>query len=293
MIEYSIIDDEAIALGGTSLTLKALVEPIKDKVEFITTSDLSSTHLQFKHPRCWIIANVLAMNAESHKTLMFLLDHKKTVKIDFDYGFCKFRGPTPHRVLGKTECDCLTNPETKALKVLYDSIKEKSSHIFYMSAAQRTIHNNFFDIPQEKTTVLSSCFTSETFKKIKGLRGSPHNDKYAIVQGHPGWHSQAKGVSESINYALENDLEYELISTTTHEEMLEKLSTYKGLIFLPLIEDTCPRITIEAKLMGLEVITIPNSQHTSEEWWGYSLEKMEEYLKGRPHKFSQILSNLI
>ena len=292
MIKYSVIDDAAIQLGGTSLTLAAIMEPIRDEVEFISTGDLTPTHLQFKKPRCWIIGNVLAMTPESHKALTILLNQETTVKIDFDYGFCKFRGPTPHRILGKRECDCLHNPETQALKVIYDLIKEKSSKIFYMSNAQRAIHNNFLNIPQEKTLVLSSCFTTKTLTKMKELRSKVKNQKYAIVQGHPGWHSQAKGVSEAVNYAIENNLKYDLISTTTHEEMLEKLSTYKGLIFLPIIEDTCPRITIEAKLMGLDVITNPNSQHTSEEWWSYSLDKIEDYLKERPHVFSRTISNL-
>jgi len=166
-----------------------------------------------------------------------------------------------------------------------------------MSEAQKQIHGNVFSAPEVESwnpaLVLSSCFSPASLNKMKEFREKPKNGKYAIIQGHPGWHSQAKGVSESVNYALENDLEYEIISTSTHEEMLEKLSAFEGLIFLPIIEDTCPRITIEAKLMGLKVITNPNSQHTSEEWWDFPLDKMEEYLKERPLKFQDILSNLI
>tara|TARA_R100000008_G_C3583597_1_gene170426 strand:+ start:669 stop:1550 length:882 start_codon:yes stop_codon:yes gene_type:complete len=293
VIEYSIIDDSAIALGGTSLTLDAIVEPFKDKVEFIATSELTPTHLQFKNPRCWILGNTMGMNQVSYATLVTLLQTKPTVKIDFDYGYCRHRGPTPHRILGKKECDCLTNPETQSLKNIYSLIKEKASHIFYMSAGQREIHKNALGIPQDKTTVLSSCFLPKHFEKMRSLREVPKNNKYAIIQGHPGWHSQAKGVSESVSYALDHNLEYEIISTDTHDEMLDKLSAYKGLIFLPIIEDTCPRITIEAKLLGLEVITSGNSQHTTEEWWNGSLENIENYLKERPSLFHQTLLNLI
>ena len=74
--------------------------------------------------------------------------------------------------------------------------------------------------------------------------------------------------------------------------MLDKLSEYKGLIFLPIIEDTCPRITIEAKLMGLEVITNENSQHTTESWWNSSLDEIENYLTERPNLLHQKLINL-
>ena len=293
MIEYSIIDDAAIALGGTSLTLEAMTQSVKDKCEFISTADLCKTHLQFKNPRVWVIGNTMAMNKEAYETLVTILQTKKTVKVDFDYGFCRYRGPTPHRLLGKKECDCLSNPETASLKNIYTLIHQKSSTVFYMSEAQRQIHKASFPVSDEKSLVLTSCFSSTCLDKMRELKEKPKNGKYAIVQGHPGWHSRAKGISEAVNHALENGLEYEIISTSTHEEMLEKHSTFIGLFFLPIIEDTCPRITIEAKLMGLDVITNPNSQHTVEDWWSFSLDKMEEYLKERPLKFQNILSNLI
>ena len=72
----------------------------------------------------------------------------------------------------------------------------------------------------------------------------------------------------------------------------KKLSSYKGLISLPIIEDTCPRVTIEAKLMGLEVITNENSQHTLENWWNKPLDEIENYLKERPGILHQELINL-
>ena len=55
--------------------------------------------------------------------------------------------------------------------------------------------------------------------------------------------------------------------------MINLLSSYKGLISLPIIEDTCPRITLEARYMGLEVITNKMSQHTKEDWWVKSDEE--------------------
>ena len=89
---------------------------------------------------------------------------------------------------------------------------------------------------------------------------------------------------------VHGDLE---IKTETQEEMLQKLSTYRGLIFLPLIEDTCPRVVIEAKLLGLEIITNSNSQHIKEDWWkDKSIGDIEEYLKERPNFFWKIIHQL-
>jgi hypothetical protein len=292
MIKYTLIDDAVMSLGGTSLTLDAITEPFKDECELISSANLCKTHLQFKHPKVWIIGNTLGLNKESYETLIEILQTKRTVKIDFDYGFCKYRGPTPHRILGKKECDCTTNPETLTLKNIYTLIHSNCSAIYYMSEHQRQIHKTFFPVSDEKSLVLSSCFTSSSLSKMREFRNMEKNEKYAIIQGHPGWHSQAKGVSESVNYALQNNLNYDIISTKTHDEMLKKLGSYKGLIFLPIIEDTCPRITIEAKLMGLEVITNDNSQHAKESWWNSSIDEIESYLAERPNILHQQISNL-
>ena len=292
MIKYTVVDDSAIQLGGTSLTLNAITEPFKDECEFITTSQLTKTHLQFKYPKVWIIGNTLALTKESYESLIEIINTRTSVKIDFDYGFCKFRGPTPHRILGKTECDCLINPETATLKNLYASIKDKSSLIFYMSDMQRQIHQQAIGIKDDQSIVLSSCFTEDSFRKMKEYRSKPKSEKYAIIDGHQGWHSEAKGVKKSINYAITKNLSYDVFKTSTHDEMLDKLSGYKGLIFLPVIEDTCPRITIEAKLMGLDVITNENSQHTTESWWNFSLDEIENYLKERPRLLHQKLIDL-
>ena len=197
MIKYALIDDAAISLGGTSLTLDAITEPFKHECEIISSKDLCRTHLQFKHPKVWIIGNTLGLNKESYETLITILQTKKTVKIDFDYGFCKYRGPTPHRILGKKECDCGTNPQTLSLKNIYTLIHRNSSVVFYMSEQQRQIHKTFFPVSDEKSQVLTSCFTPSSLKKMRELRDIPKNEKYAIIQGHPGWHSQAKGVSEA------------------------------------------------------------------------------------------------
>ena len=101
MIKYTFIDDSVVNLGGTSLTLNAIIEPFKEECELISTADLNKIHLQFKHPRVWIIGNTLNLNKESYETLITILQRKRTVKIDFDYGYCKYRGPTPHKILGK------------------------------------------------------------------------------------------------------------------------------------------------------------------------------------------------
>ena len=74
--------------------------------------------------------------------------------------------------------------------------------------------------------------------------------------------------------------------------MLHLLSGYKGLINKPIIDDTCPRVTIEAKLMGLEVIADEMSQHIAEKWWKQTPGKIVDYLSSRPKLFWEIVKCL-
>ena len=91
----------------------------------------------------------------------------------------------------------------------------------------------------------------------------------------------------------QNNLQSDIIQTETHDKMLKLLSTYKGLIFLPIIQDTCPRIVIEAKLLGLELIINNNCQHITEDWWkDKSIEEITTYLKSRPEYFWRKMENI-
>ena len=70
------------------------------------------------------------------------------------------------------------------------------------------------------------------------LRQKPKNGRYAIIDGLGGWHTQAKGVSEALDLANASGFDYNLIKTQTHTGLLEKLSDFSCLIFLPIIHDT-------------------------------------------------------
>ena len=280
--EYCLIDDSVLGVGGTSLTLDAIVEPNKKNVSFRSTSEFSLTDLYgFDF---FVLGNLINFSQNSLDSIKLLMEEKPFVKIEFDYGYCPYRGNIPHRILGGEECRC---PEKNShLYDVYKLIRKNAKHIFFMSENQMKIHEEHVDpIDELRKSVLSSCFTKETLLLFKKLKKKHKNNKYAIIDGQGGWHTQAKGINESIKYAESNKIEFELIKTKTHLEMLNKLSNYKGLISLPIIDDTCPRITLEARYMGLDVITNEFSQHISEKWWKGSDEEAFSFTESRPDYF--------
>jgi len=280
-----------MALGGTALTTEALIEPNKENVTSVATE-------WFRYDESedlfYIVGNCVTLSQESFESLYRLFQKGNFCKIEFDYNYCDYRGEVPHKHFTGKECLCPFG-ETGYLPMrqLYKGIIENAKKIFYMSAQQRDIHLKALrTLDEDKTFVITSTFKKENFEKFKQLRGRKKNGKYAVIEGQGGWHTEAKGIRPSIEYAKANNINYDLISTKTHDDMLELLSQYSGMIFLPIIHDTCPRVTIEAKLLGLDVITNEKAQHITEDWWNFEFDQMSEYLIDRPNIFWKILNEL-
>lgn len=279
-MKFCLIDDSVNFLGGTSLTLDAIIEPQKEMVTFVPTSDFSLKDIfSFDF---FIFGNITNVNQNSLESILYCMDEKPFCKIDFDYGYCEYRGDIPHKILGGCECSC---PEIHShYHQIYKKIKENARFNFFMSENQMEMHQSKLGT-SKNDLVLSSCFTKDSMLRFKELKNKTKNSKYAIIDGQGGWHTQAKGIKESIEYAKKHNIDFDLLKTKSHKEMLDLLSGYQGLISLPIIHDTCPRITLEARYMGLDVITNDLSQHTTEKWWKSSDEDAYEFTRSRPDFF--------
>ena len=77
----------------------------------------------------------------------------------------------------------------------------------------------------------------------------------------------------------------------THEELLNKLAKSKGIIFFPRAGDTCPRMTIEARLLDCDMILNDNVQHRHEEWFS-NKELALDYLHQRTSVFWQNIEKI-
>lgn len=292
--KYVLLDDHSIEIGGTNLTTMSILEDRRQEIFSLQTKYLSSSSIKDNKDKIWIIGNVmLLLNNQNTDIIEELFNNVKFIKLEFDYNFCLYRGEIPHKILGNQICSCPYGVSgNKSLLKIYDFITKNAQHIFFMSERQKAIYiNHLPNIDVSKTSVLSSCFSKDSLNLFKSLKTSIKNEKYAILEGYGGWHSEAKGVEQAKNFCIVNNLPYDILPIQKYEDHIKLLSQYKGLIFLPIIDDTCPRCIIEARFLGLEVIANINCQHVNE-WWWKDTSKTEEYLKNRPKYFWKIIDSL-
>ena len=270
-------------MGGAELTTEALIESSNETtttVRKIRCKDVKKEHIQEMRDVHWVICNFSTL---SNDIKLEIAKNANYSIIEYDYKFCIYRSVEKHLHLEGKECDC-TSRESEKINLVFYGYAEK---IWFMSQQQREIFiENVRTIKEENTSVLSSAFSEESiqfFEKINTQltnRTTNKSNNYIIFNSN----SWIKGVDDSISKAVELGLNYEKVANLSYSDMLKKLLSSRGLVFLPKGGDTCPRLVIEAKLMGCELVINDNVQHATEDWFD-DRESILSYLKENKKKF--------
>jgi len=262
--------------GGAELTTDAIISyaPQGVQVERQHCKLLTTEEANNNKDAHWIVCNFASL--EDQMKVFFCKNLTYSI-IEYDYKLCAHRSLEKHRAITGEECDCLTTISGKVNRAFYGY----AQNVWFMSQKQREI---FLDrlavLKPEKTRVLSSVFNLGNLRFMQSIKNNSKDEKYLILQSQ----SWIKGTSECIKYAQDNQLEYEVISGLPYHEMLIKLSTSKGLIFRPLGDDTCPRIVMEAKLLGCDLKLNEHVQHKDEQWF-LDAPQIPEYIKSQMSYF--------
>lgn len=276
-------------IGGAELTSQALLDSYsgdKNEIYKMHSRDVSLDTLKDAHGRTfWIFGNWTAIDPSLLPTIAANMDY---VILEYDYKFCKYRNLEKHLEATGTPCDCHQTNQGKFVEFFYASAK----HLFWMSEQQQTITvNRLRQLENVDSTVLSSVFHSETLYKLEQLYQSSLGDKTDLwgVLGSDSW---VKGTRETLEYAAQKGYKTKLLTGLQYDDMLSELSQLKGFCYQPPGADTCPRIVIEAKLLGCQLDINQNVQHAAEEWFNGSREEIYEYLYAAPRLFWNIIASV-
>ena len=267
--------------GGAELSLQTVMQSSPSKHVGAVNSELLNEDIFKMHKsKKWIFGNTSRMSAES-----FELVKKYDIQysfLEFDYKFCKHRNPALYEMVEGEACKYESTDQGKMMLEFCNN----ASAVFFMSEKQMAIHKaSLPDIRSDNFHVLSSLFDKDFFRYVDLLRDKYKNKKKTkwLVMGSTSW---VKGVQESEDWCIQNSLEYEVVDGLKPEEFLEKLAQAKGLCFKPGGLDTCPRLVIEAKLLGCELELNDNVQHATESWFESTApNSIVEHLLSRPAFF--------
>jgi glycosyltransferase involved in cell wall biosynthesis len=258
--------------GGAELTTEALIRKSPVNIQKIKSKDLNLQILEQGQDCFWVFCNYAGMDPNLIPTIVTNINYSI---VEYDYKFCAFRSIEKHKFETGEDCNC----NNEGIGKIVSAFMYGAKSIWYMSEKQQEIYESRFPFLSEvKTMVLSSTFSDEAFAAITTLREKYKNSKSDqwLVLGSTSW---IKGTQEAIDWCNQNNKEFEVIQDMSHAECLEALAKSQGLVFLPRGGDTCPRIVIEAKLLGCELHLNEHVQHKDEEWFATDdILTVESYL---------------
>lgn len=262
--------------GGAELTTEALIEKSPFEVVKIHARNLTIDKLQAYKDDVWIFGNFASLDFNLIPTIATNL---KYVVLEYDYKFCIYRSIEKHKFETGNDCDCHNGNIGKLVSAFYFA----ADHLFWMSEAQRKRYLDRFPFLGDKSdTVLSSVFGEEFFQKISTLNKEKKERSGWVVLGSKSW---IKGFEAAENWCKTNEKKYEVVWDLPYDKVLEKMSNSEGFVYLPEGGDTCPRMVIEAKVLGCEVVINDNVQHAAETWFQRTPDEVCDHLRDRPDVF--------
>lgn len=259
-------------VGGAELTSQALIDASPFEVFKLHSRDVSMELLQEGVGRFWIFGNFCELNPQ---LIPSIVGNLKYSIVEYDYKFCRARSPEKHMSITGTPCDCANQQNGKMISAFFCG----SMGNWWMSEQQKARYLSIFPfLADNENIVLSSVFDDKTLGLIKALReGNKDTERKGwIVLGSNSW---IKGADDAVAWCKETGKDYETAWNLPYAALLSRLAVAEGFVYLPKGGDTCPRMVIEAKLLGCKLHLNDNVQHKDEEWFATDdLGSIEEYL---------------
>jgi hypothetical protein len=225
-------------IGGAEKYNNVLISYLENHfaVEKIKSANLSLERLRNNSNSFFIIANFFQLKEDVKE---YISQNIKYVIIEHDHKYLINNNPVHYdNYLGNEENLQNINFYKKSLAVFCQSTLH--TEILYKNTLLKNLVN-----------LKGNIWTDEELNYLKSHIGVEKRDEYAILQTN----NKNKGMSSSIHYCNENNIEYTLIPNCNYEDFIEKLSKVKALVFLPTWVESFNRVSVEARILGCRIIT--------------------------------------
>lgn len=205
-----------------------------------------------------------------------LIKYKNYLIYEHDHKYIATRNPFllptgQENPTGKVPNDYLINKEfyNNAKIVICQTDWHEKQLNKNLDCVTTNIHGSFY-LPED-LDLIESCII-DPIKRIP--KYSFFNDAEFIILADGrtvGQGSNIKNKKASLQYCLDNKYPYIPIPRMNNKVNFWKtIAKYQHFIFFPDIPETCSRLLIEAKMLGVDVITNRNSGASHEDWFKLS-----------------------
>jgi hypothetical protein len=256
--------------GGSEWVNQVLID--KFNLDFMYSNEVN----KFELDNFYIISNISLMNPKLVKEIVNL----NYIIIENDYKICQSRHPW------RWEGSIIP-------------LKERINYDLYSNAkaifVQTNDHLRVYKLNEVKGNFInlhSSIWSELDLNLLEVLlkNNQEKNGKYAIYETD-NW---IKNTQNTIKFCEDNGFDYTLIpNKTNREDFLNCIAECSHLVFFPIARETFCRLVVEAKCMGLNVITSKNYGASLEGWFDMIGIELIDFLRMQTNDNLDKISNYI
>ena len=254
-------------LGGGELNDHELCTMMSE-VKRIRCSKLNKNMLEGK---LLIISNFVTMpeDIKNH-----IANNNKYVIYEHDHKYIKNRNPGMYK-----------NFMAPKSEIVNFDFYNKAMTVFCQSSFHKKIIEKNLGI-KNVINLSGNLWSEEALGFMESLSVTDKREKYSIMDSS-NWH---KNTREALFYCEKKEFDHELIKSKNYFVFLKMLSRNKFFIFLPKTPETLSRVVVEAKMMGVKVLTNKYVGATYEDWYKLTGKELVNKMKD---KRKEILNNVL
>jgi len=158
----------------------------------------------------------------------------------------------------------------------------KASHkIICQTQFQKDIYDKNLKCPDKTVSFSGNLWSEDHLDLLEDLLEGKKRTRYAIVNSpYP-----QKGVKEAVEFCEKEKILYDIIEDPNYEKFLQKLSQYSHLVFFPSTPETCCRLVLEAKMMGVKIVINNLVGCSYEPWYRKEGKEMIDFMRKKRKGF--------
>ena len=259
-------------IGGGELNNEELINILIDRKLSVKkiNSHLVTVDFIEAHKKCnFIISNFVNLSPQCREALY----NKKYVIYEHDHKYLKNRNPAIY-----PECKA---PDSEIVN--YKFYKEAAAVLCQSGFHQNIVYKNLkFD------NIVSLGGNLWSLEALSKIREYSHKDKLkkCSIMDSPILH---KNTGTARAFCAHQNMDYELIPSLNYYEFLDRISNNDTLVFFPKTPETLSRIVVEARMMGMKVITNKLVGATREEWFSLKGAELIDIMIDKREMISEII----
>lgn len=279
-MKYVFISDYIQEIGGGEMVDARLREFLGGEQVVMRCIDCSIDRLSKLKENRFIVSNFTALSEDCKSYLIKNCDY---IIYEHDHKYLKTRNPSVFKDW-KAPSNQLQNLEFYiAAKAVVCQTKQHQDVVILNTGLENTVNFGGSIWSNEQLDYLESLISRATCDVY-----IPDYSKSAILDSE----IVHKGTRQAIEYCKQKNIEYSLLSIKDWKDFISDLKNHPQLVFFPQVLETCSRIAVEARMLGLKVLGNNNLSALKEEWFKqYKGLELIEYFRNKNKTLKEFIDS--